>query len=1288
MSSPAVTSKGATPPKQQKPKLTDVGKSSAEFERHVLTGVEYRQYPQMVCAVSRDGEPYEILSGRLAVPVVTELRDVTTDLTPGTLEDTSFQVEYTTPSNSLNTARVGARDMRERNPHWPSALGIDGRVSPKRLDSIATAIKALGATLERRSGWTQAFAATGLLRPAKGTPVFLRLGLPALTATGVDPRHLCELPPGIGEFPGVKVLTLDDPSPATFQDDLCHMLSFLDVYPSNPAVAWAMLGQLALAPWSSLPGVGRVALVTAGDTGIGKSAIAGILTAAQSRSFTPTEELAHCATTGVRHAKASKIGIDRVLYPLNGMLTVVDDFFAGKLTRRDIDDQWRLMSSIGDSAATGSGGVKGSREGVGIRVDRFPRSCVLANAENLPEEAERGSEVARYVAVRMEEDTNWKALTECQSNPRAFSRAHATMIQRGLADLDAPLKAIGWARERVAGWKVGGHNRARQGYMQILAGVKLLCDHVQEALFLDGGLLADAEEALQAAAAAQALRVGMVGGRQIARDPVRLFCKHFREMLAGDPWWLAASELDKGSTTTTYRPPAIPGHSPAAVGWRQTGTSGDNYEAGWQAIGKSSPLGSVTVRADGSRGRAPWRPVVLTLPATAWDRLAELVSRRVRDHDGWSLPAPDGLKDALHKAGWFRTAESEPAPVWSGGARTRVLRFDLGRLLDGDDGLGDDGDPGDPGEPEPEPSPDPETPVSAPETPATGPTPAEPEQFELGLFGLDDDSDPEMVRAVGLLASAFPGLEVIPEPVRKSAVRVPRKPAETAVEPVKPAALVTAPAGRVPSPRGEQGSRGKASRRIRAAALDDAGLWLPGQAEPVVVEVPGSLGAAYELASAHGLKALYLMPAYAEALGLPAEVDGGKGQGVDHEWASLPESLTADPSGRLSRWMNVWQAGSERKATGRAVVAVWLDDDYADNGGRFPDGQTFVQALSLFAEATGAEWYMGAPILARQFATAGNKRRRNGPLQRCEAVATETVPAVAEYGQPGLANLVKSTSRVLTAAELEWATVLHRFDRNAAFPTVYEGLTLGIGEPEHRENPVFDAAMPGYWRCSRPIGTVTPDGVVAIPAELAALLRLDDGDGRGVWLTTPEASLFAELGVLPELSEAWVWPTTEGSGAFVRPLASVGKRLRLAREQLQQGGSPAHRYALSLVKQIGSALSGVVNEQARTGDRRDWMWRPDWRHFIRAASAANMVRELVKVGRDTNRWPCASHIDAVYFASDSVDPEIAIPRGMRLQKTGGGNWKPEAWVTVAVIKEHMGERSFHKTVRQITGKGE
>lgn len=1269
-----------------------------DYTRHTLVTTEYRQYKDVLMATTREGDPYPILPGRLDVDRVAVIRDVTKDLTPGEAIDTVFHTVYTPPGGTMSAseARVSAVDMRARDPKWPAALAVDGRVQGRSVGRLGDAIKAVGHTAGLGGRWGDAYATTGLLLRRDAPPAFLRLGAPALVPGGTDPTLTAELPVGIGELPGVAALALDDPNPGTFAADLDTYLAFLDTCPGNPSIPWAMLAQLALAPWAALPGVGRPALVLAGDTGVGKSALGGVITAAQSRTFCPTKEDAHCATTGVRHAKSSKIGIDRTLYPLNGMVAVVDDFFAGKLRSRDVDAQWQLLSTIGDSAATGSGGVKGTKDGLGIRSDRYPRACVMANAEDLPEEAERGSEVARFAALRMDTAVRWEVLDAIQANPRAMSRVHATMLAWGLADLDAPRRALAWARERVDGWGVGGHNRARQAYAQLMAGAKIACDHIERALELTPGTLAvDAEQCLAAAAADQAARVGMVGSRQSAREPVGLFVRHFRQMIAGDPWWLADADPDTVGGAMAHRPPTIPGHSPAAVGWRQQGTPDGEYGPRWQAIGDGDPLGAVRVREPGTPGRMPWRAVTLVIPAVRFDRMIEDVARRVRAVDGWSLPAPGKLRALLAEQGWLHSADGSSDQLWPDAPKTRLLRLDLGRLLDDTDADPDAGRDAQEHAPDPDPVPAPPVAPDPVPEPAPEPDPA-PDLFDAAAVE---------AAAVALLTDRLgavditPTVDTPPEPVTAP------EPAPTPEPPPKPRKAVTGAHSR---------PRGRSRVESRAGVLAADGVWLPGAAEPrPVAELPATLAAAYTLAGEHGVSHLYVMPEVAAAVGLPAEVDDARGVGVAHPWADLDGTgLTTDPerAGRLTPWINVWRADAGRKVTGRVVTFPHLTSDFTDDDGNMPAPADLAAALDLFASTTGERWYIGQAIMARQWATRANEQRKDGPLTRCEAIATDAVAALHEYRSNKLANLIRpAVSRPLTEGEAK-QQVIQRYDRNSAYPSVYEGLALGIGEPEHRQAPDFDPLLPALWRASGPI-TGTPvtlpepamrrlaeEGITAdmVGERLAAgwpllapLLRLDDGDGGGVWLTTPEARWFAELGILPAITEAVVWPAKTSNGAYARPLSRVGVKLRTAREALAAvdptGDDPAVKLAYGMVKAIGSALCGVPAEVDRTGERRDWLWRPDWRAFIVAGSATNMLREVTEVGVRTGRWPVAAHIDAVMYTADHTEPAKAIPQGMTLERVGGGNWKPEGWASVARMSEHCGTRSFGRVWRQLNG---
>src|ERR1035441_9912837 len=84
--------------------------------------------------------------------------------------------------------------------------------------------------------------------------------------------------------------------------------------------------------------------------------------------------------------------------------------------------------------------------------------------------------------------------------------------------------------------------------------------------FEPGRWLADASDLWRKAASDQGRRSGMKAGRDMARDPVQLFVKHLRAVLAGHPCWLA-SDQDPMADGSFYAP-KIPGYGPQAVGWQ------------------------------------------------------------------------------------------------------------------------------------------------------------------------------------------------------------------------------------------------------------------------------------------------------------------------------------------------------------------------------------------------------------------------------------------------------------------------------------------------------------------------------------------------------------------------------------------------------------------------------------------------------------------------------------------------------------------------------------------------
>src|SRR5690606_25117644 len=127
------------------------------------------------------------------------------------------------------------------------------------------------------------------------------------------------------------------------------------------------LSQLAWAPMSALPDLGRVAVMIAGETGFKKTAGAAVTIAAQSSTWVGGEGIEVPATVKMRHNQRTVFGLDQALHPLSGLVGLVDDWFAGDMAPKEITTQWTRMSALADNMATGSGGTRGGyQNGKGI----------------------------------------------------------------------------------------------------------------------------------------------------------------------------------------------------------------------------------------------------------------------------------------------------------------------------------------------------------------------------------------------------------------------------------------------------------------------------------------------------------------------------------------------------------------------------------------------------------------------------------------------------------------------------------------------------------------------------------------------------------------------------------------------------------------------------------------------------------------------------------------------------------------------------------------------------------
>ncbi|WP_163554197.1 hypothetical protein [Candidatus Frankia alpina] len=682
-----------------------VSGTSGEMAEFSLNGKVFRQYATRLTAVTtRDGEEqeYQIAEGHFAVSRVLEIRDVQSGtFAPGGIVETIYDVTFTPPDGEPRTVSITDRDMRWRESTWPQETGACAFMPTRRtgVETVSDAIKAMALRARGHGGATLAYGVPGLLLRPEMPPAFLRPGKPALVPGGVDADTWCELPPEQAKTEGVRLLGLDDPSTdEQATTDLLRLFRMPALVPDDPAVGITLASLLAYAPWAglpetdALPGVGHLAVMLAGTSGLRKTAMAALVLAAQSSTYRPAKGKPVTATVRLRHGAknggSSMIGAQRSLWTLAGLSALVDDAFAEELTDGEIHSQWIELSGLADSMAEQNSGVKATRVGSGLMPSRYPRCCLLATAEDLPDEDRHVSGVARWFALKTESATDLTVLSELQADVRALSRAHARIVQDTLSDLDIPRRAVRWAEEQVSGWDTSSaHGRAVQNATCVLAGWRLLTWAGERAKLTEmDSWTAWGVDVIHAAMDAQARRGGMVGNAQAARDPVKLFVRRFREALTDGTWYLATPERSEDGAAVP--PTAIPGYGPAAVGWRQGPrimADGAGDAAQWFTSGRGDPLGAVHVKPAGTPGPRPFAPAMLVMRASLWDDVVRAVRHRARERDGFGISdTPAVLLARLVEQGIAKSATSEKSKLWDDGAKPHVYKFDLARLL-GDD---------------------------------------------------------------------------------------------------------------------------------------------------------------------------------------------------------------------------------------------------------------------------------------------------------------------------------------------------------------------------------------------------------------------------------------------------------------------------------------------------------------------------------------------------------------------------------------------------------------------------
>ncbi len=397
--------------------------------------------------------------------------------------------------------------------------------------------------------------------------------------------------------------------------------------------------------------------------------------------------------------------------------------------------------------------------------------------------------------------------------------------------------------------------------------------------------------------------------------------------------------------------------------------------------------------------------------------------------------------------------------------------------------------------------------------------------------------------------------------------------------------------------------------------LDVDGLHVP---DTPLVPIRGAIrhvGDLYNGARRHRLTQLWLTDAWVRAAGLPDVLTGaGQFREVRHAFVSDGlDDLHAFPTA-LTPWLDLRKKG---EAGSSVSIAFPLYDEHAI-WGVDTEGATLLTALLAYARAMGTPYYRspgrtGADLmqeLGKRGAGAGREFAERWPE-----------PALQVDTESELSWL-----RTLSPAEREKA-YLHSYDKNAQWLSAAGVVELGLSGIEEWRDAAgtlpFDKKLPGYW-----------------------LARIAGSPER--WACTPTVAWALERGQAVAITEAYVW--TKHS----RALETWYERLRGARTALYADTTPAGALALRALKYTYSlTISGFSSAWQR--ERRNPLYRPDWRHLVIAQANANLSRALHKMDA-AGYTPVAVHKDAVYLLSDEPDPVKACPPSVTLG-TGLGHCK-------------------------------
>ncbi|KIF72800.1 transcriptional regulator [Streptomyces sp. 150FB] len=403
-------------------------------------------------------------------------------------------------------------------------------------------------------------------------------------------------------------------------------------------------------------------------------------------------------------------------------------------------------------------------------------------------------------------------------------------------------------------------------------------------------------------------------------------------------------------------------------------------------------------------------------------------------------------------------------------------------------------------------------------------------------------------------------------------------------------------------------------------------------------------------------------------------------------------------------WARIYRPakGSDRQCV-QLCIPSWnaLDPRFWDDAAQLPPAE-LARVLGLYASRVmtprGSTAVTSLELMtALHPPTHAVRDEETGVLRQAEtktpgSLGTDPVdcaPCEAPDGHPVLNVLelprfhVRGPAEKLFEEAYDWArpmtdaecTLRHLvgLDVNMAFAAGANGLTVGLGEPTHVKNPVFDPKLPGSWLVDLSHVDLSKVKVGKEWVELDGSLLPSPFTQKGdrptgpAWYATPTVAYAAELGYDVAPTEAWVrydngryldgW-YSRLRDAYLATMADLGVDADLSPADFltamdgYKERDPELTIVITAIKATVKGGIGKLRERPRgEGWRPGEPWRalsrPTWRPDIRAAvisrTRINLHRKIVKHAAFTGQYPIAILSDCVVYAAGGPSPLDFLP---------------------------------------------